>query len=36
MPDQDERESYECEACGKSFDSEESLERHVRRVGIVE
>lgn len=31
-----EQETYECEACGKSFDDQESLDQHLRRVGIVE
>ena len=25
-----------CDACGKSFDSEEALEEHVHEVGLVE
>lgn len=36
MSEQAKEETYECEACGKSFDSQESLDRHLRRVGIVE
>ncbi|MFC7082551.1 C2H2-type zinc finger protein [Halorussus caseinilyticus] len=30
------QERYVCEACGKSFDSEEELRRHVYAVGLVE
>jgi len=28
--------SFRCDICGKEFDSEEELKRHVRRIGIVE
>jgi DNA-directed RNA polymerase subunit RPC12/RpoP len=27
---------YQCGICGKEFDSEEALEKHIKRVGIVE
>jgi hypothetical protein len=27
---------YQCGICGKEFDSEEELEKHIRRIGIVE
>jgi len=29
-------EEYVCEACGREFDTEERLRRHVREVGLVE
>jgi hypothetical protein len=32
----DESEPFVCEACGKSFESEEALERHVHDVGLVD
>ena len=32
----DDNEEHVCEACGKSFESEEALERHVREVGLVD
>lgn len=31
-----EQQRYVCAACGESFDSEESLRRHVYAVGLVE
>ena len=27
---------YECAACGKTFDSEDALERHLHDVGLVD
>lgn len=27
---------YQCGICGKEFDSKEDLEKHIRRIGIVE
>lgn len=27
---------YVCDACGKRFETEEALERHVREVGLVD
>lgn len=32
----DERDTYICEACGKTFESEEALERHIHNVGLVD
>jgi DNA-directed RNA polymerase subunit RPC12/RpoP len=29
-------EKYVCDRCGKEFDSEEALDRHIREVGIVD
>ncbi len=31
-----ENDTHRCQACGREFDSEEALEEHVRRVGLVE
>lgn len=42
MTDEDEptdttdEETYTCEACGESFESEAALERHINDVGIVD
>jgi hypothetical protein len=30
------REEFVCEACEKSFESEEALERHVHEIGLVD
>lgn len=32
----EESEALVCDACGKQFDSERELERHVRAVGLVD
>jgi len=32
----DEDEEHVCGACGKSFPTEEALERHVHEVGLVD
>ena len=29
-------DEHVCEACGKDFDSEAALERHVREIGLVD
>lgn len=29
-------ETYTCEACGKTFESEDALERHIHDVGLVD
>lgn len=29
-------ETYRCESCGRSFDSEAALHRHVHDVGLVD
>jgi DNA-directed RNA polymerase subunit RPC12/RpoP len=29
-------EEYVCEACGKSFETERALERHIHEVGLVD
>lgn len=36
MTDDTDRGEHVCEACGKSFESEEALDHHVREVGIVD
>jgi DNA-directed RNA polymerase subunit RPC12/RpoP len=28
--------AYRCNACGKEFETEDELRRHVRRIGFVE
>lgn len=35
MNSQTEEEDHACTACGKSFESEAELERHVRDIGLV-
>jgi uncharacterized membrane protein YvbJ len=32
----DSRDEYECAACGKTFASEQELQRHVKDVGLVD
>lgn len=29
-------DSYVCDSCGKEFDSEDELERHIKDVGLVD
>ncbi len=29
-------EEHRCDVCGDTFESEEELERHLRRMGVVE
>lgn len=29
-------DEHVCEACGKRFETEEALERHIREVGLVD
>ena len=36
MNDHEQDGEYVCEACGKHFETEEDLNRHVRRVGVAE
>lgn len=36
MTDTPDDDGHTCDACGKSFDSEEELERHVHDVGLVD
>ena len=36
MPVNEHEHEYECDACGKTFDSREDLVEHVREVGQTE
>ena len=36
MTEETDDEEHVCEACGKSFESEAALERHIREEGLVE
>lgn len=31
-----ETDTYVCDACGRQFESEAALERHVKEVGLVD
>lgn len=32
----DEGDTFECGACGETFESQEALERHIHDVGLVD
>jgi DNA-directed RNA polymerase subunit RPC12/RpoP len=36
MTESESTDEYVCGACGKSFPTEEALERHVHEVGLVD